>query len=77
MATINRLHCILSISSSFTGSVKLKGIVLVGGEDDHHPKELRLFKNRPPLGFDDLRGEPDQSLQLARESNGTVEYPVK
>ncbi len=66
-----------NIPSSFTGSVKLKGVVLIGGEDEYHPKELRLFKNRPPLGFDDLRGEPDQSIQLSRDTAGTLEYPVK
>ena len=27
---------------SFTGSVKLKGVVVIGGEDEQHPKELRL-----------------------------------
>ena len=26
----------------FTGSVKLKGVVVIGGEDEYHPKELRL-----------------------------------
>lgn len=26
----------------FTGSVKLKGVVLIGGEDEQHPRELRL-----------------------------------
>ncbi|XP_064383353.1 PITH domain-containing protein 1-like [Halichondria panicea] len=67
----------LLIYVPFTGSVKLKGVVLIGGEDEYHPRELRLFKNRPPLGFDDLRGEPDQSIQLSRDTAGTLEYPVK
>ena len=26
----------------FTGSVKLKGVVVIGGEDEQHPKELKL-----------------------------------
>ena len=26
----------------FTGSVKLKGVVVIGGEDEHHPRELQL-----------------------------------
>ncbi len=61
----------------FTGSIKLKGVVLIGGEDEYHPRELRLFKNRPALGFDDIQGEPDQLIQLSRDSTGTLEYPVK
>ena len=36
------------------------------------------FKNRPPLGFDELAGEPDQALQLSRDSSrDSIEYPVK
>lgn len=70
-------HILFVVTSRFTGSVKLKGVVLIGGEEDYHPRELRLFKNRPALGFDDVRGEPDQRLQLSRDSTGTVEYPVK
>lgn len=27
---------------SFTGSVKLKGVIIIGGEDDTHPSEMRL-----------------------------------
>ena len=65
------------LCSRFTGSVKLKGVVLIGGENEHHPRELRLFKNRPPLGFDALQGESDQSIQLSQDSTGTLEYPVK
>lgn len=69
--------CTFVAASRFTGSVKLKGVVLIGGEDDYHPRELRLFKNRPALGFDDIQGEPDQCIQLSRDTTGTVEYPVK
>ena len=32
----------LSHHLSFTGSVKLKSLVIIGGEDEQHPRELRL-----------------------------------
>ena len=30
------------VSIRFTGSVKLKGILLVGGEEEQHPRQLKL-----------------------------------
>lgn len=35
------------------------------------------FKNRPPLGFDELQGEPEQTLQLVQDHDASVEYKVK
>ena len=35
-------YCVAVCCSSFTGNVKLKGVVVIGGEDEQHPKELRL-----------------------------------
>jgi hypothetical protein len=35
------------------------------------------FKNRPPLGFDEVRGKADQTLQLIEDSDGSVEYKLK
>lgn len=31
------------LSFSFTGSVKLKGIIISGEDDDSHPAEIRLW----------------------------------
>ena len=36
----------------FTGNVKLKGLIVMGGEDGTHPAKVRLFKNRPHMTFD-------------------------
>uniref|UniRef100_A0A1B0CV69 PITH domain-containing protein n=1 Tax=Lutzomyia longipalpis TaxID=7200 RepID=A0A1B0CV69_LUTLO len=36
----------------FTGNVKLKGIIVMGADDETHPNKLRLFKNRPKMTFD-------------------------
>ncbi len=80
----------------FTGNMKLKGLVLFGGEGGQHPNELRLygmdtitvsssytiiitlsFKNRPPLGFDQLGGEPDQVIPVTRDNSASIDYPLK
>ncbi|XP_067949317.1 PITH domain-containing protein 1-like [Watersipora subatra] len=61
----------------FAGSVKLRGVSLIGGEEDTHPKSLRLFKNRPNMTFDETGSTPDQEFELTRDESGTVEYSIK
>ncbi|XP_017778796.1 PREDICTED: PITH domain-containing protein GA19395 [Nicrophorus vespilloides] len=61
----------------FTGNIKLKGIILVGGEDDSHPAKMRLFKNRPQMNFDDIACVADQEFELHHDTNGTLEYSTK
>ena len=61
----------------FSGNVKLKGIIVIGAEDGQHPGKMRLFKNRPHLTFDEVRGKPDQEFELVRDDSGAVEYPTK
>ncbi|XP_044853937.1 PITH domain-containing protein 1 [Mauremys mutica] len=61
----------------FTGNVKLKGIIVMGEDDDTHPSEMRLFKNVPHMSFDDTAREPDQMFSLNRDLTGELEYPTK
>ncbi|KAG2461163.1 RL11 protein, partial [Polypterus senegalus] len=65
------------VKSKFIGSVKLKGIIVIGDDDESHPSELRLFKNIPCMSFDDAVREPDQAFRLNRDVLGELEYPVK
>lgn len=37
-----KLHT--TLSSRFTGCVKLKGVMLIGGEDEHHPRQMKLWE---------------------------------
>jgi len=67
----------LLINIPFTGNVKLKGVIIIGGEEDTHPDEVRLFKNRSNMTFDDAKAEPDQKFSLVRDPDGTVEYKTK
>merc|ERR550532_1680534 len=61
----------------FTGQVKLKGIIVVGGEDDMHPSEMKLYKNRPNMTFDDAGAEPEQTFEMHPDPNGVMEYATK
>ncbi len=62
----------------FTGSVKLKGLVVVGGEDGTGPDKMRLFKNRPHMTFDDASSaKPDQEFDVVRDDDGMVQYATK
>ncbi|KAK7502244.1 hypothetical protein BaRGS_00006608 [Batillaria attramentaria] len=61
----------------FTGSVKLKGIIVIGGEDSTHPSKMRLFKNRPGMTFDDTGLEPEQEFEMNPDPEGVLEYNTK
>ncbi|KAL5280887.1 PITHD1 family protein [Megaselia abdita] len=67
----------LLINIPFTGNVKLKGIIIIGADDETHPKRLRIFKNRPKMTFDDTGCCPEQEFELNRDTNGTLEYATK
>ncbi|TMS18688.1 Acyl-protein thioesterase 2 [Larimichthys crocea] len=60
----------------FTGSVKLKGIIISGEDDDSHPAEIRLYKNIPQMSFDDTGREPEQAFRLNRDPLAELEYPT-
>ncbi|ELU18875.1 hypothetical protein CAPTEDRAFT_20036 [Capitella teleta] len=61
----------------FTGNVKLKGVIVIGGEDNFHPSEMKLYKNRPNMTFDDAASAPDQEFEMQPDRTGTLEYTVK
>lgn len=61
----------------FTGNIKLKGITIIGANDNSHPNKVRLFKNRPKLSFDDAASKPDEEFNVERNPNGEIEYPLK
>lgn len=61
----------------FTGNVKLKGVIIMGEDDDSHPSEMRLYKNIPQMSFDDTEREPEQTFSLNRDITGELEYATK
>jgi hypothetical protein len=67
----------LLLNIPFLGSVKLKGVIIIGGEDDSHPSVMKLYKNRPTMTFDDAGSEADQEFQLSHDYTGEIEYDTK
>lgn len=61
----------------FTGNVKLKGIVVIGGEDDTHPAAMKLYKNRPHMTFDEASLQADQEFEMQPDRTGDIDYHVK
>lgn len=58
----------------FTGNIKLKGIRVIGANEDSHPKQVKLYKNRPKMTFDDVSAIPDQYFELEKDLTGSIEY---
>jgi len=67
----------LLINIPFTGNVKLKGLIVMGGEDGTHPSKVRLFKNRPHMTFDAAAAKADQEFELVQDDEGVIEYAPK
>lgn len=67
----------LLFNFSFTGSVKLKGIIVIGGGGDSDPSSLKVFKNVAPLTFDDVQRAPDQAFELQHDGEGVLEYETR
>ncbi|XP_050588185.1 PITH domain-containing protein GA19395 isoform X2 [Bombus affinis] len=61
----------------FTGNIKLKGLIIIGGEDDLYPDKVKLYKNRPHMTFDDVATEPEQEFELCVDTMGVHEYSLK
>lgn len=61
----------------FSGTVKLKSLVLIGPDDQSHPFSVKLYKNKPFMTYDMRSLECDQEVSLARDPEGRVAYPLK
>ena len=61
----------------FTGNIKLKGLIIMGGSEGYHPSKVKLFKNRPHMTFDDAQSKCDQEFELVQDNDGTIEYATK
>ncbi|KAK1120822.1 hypothetical protein K0M31_011026 [Melipona bicolor] len=61
----------------FTANIKLKGLIIIGGENNLHPNKVKLYKNRPRMTFDDVTIEPEQEFELCVDTNGIHEYSPK
>jgi hypothetical protein len=68
----------LIIHINFNGTTKLRSIVIAAPDDGHAPKNVKLFINRPTIGFSEAEDEnPAQSLDLTQEQLSGQPIPLK
>ena len=67
----------LLFNFKFDGNVKLKSIIVIGGDDDLEPTKLKIFMNKEGLTFDDVTRTADQEIELVSDPTGDVQYPLK
>eukprot|EP00294_Goniomonas_avonlea_P009671 CAMPEP_0114541650 /NCGR_PEP_ID=MMETSP0114-20121206/1416_1 /TAXON_ID=31324 /ORGANISM="Goniomonas sp, Strain m" /LENGTH=210 /DNA_ID=CAMNT_0001725897 /DNA_START=8 /DNA_END=640 /DNA_ORIENTATION=+ len=68
----------LIIVIPFTGLMRLKSIVIVGGPGDECPSSVKLFANREDIDFDTAEDLPPlQTIELAPQQTVEMEYPLK
>lgn len=67
----------LLINIPFSGSVKLKSIVVIGANDETHPAKIKLFKNKPFMTFDQITVPCEQEIELIQDPDGLIAYPLK
>lgn len=62
----------------FDGSVKLKAICIIGGEEGRSPSKLKVYTNRDNLDFEAVSTlQPVQEWELIENRNGQMEYPTQ
>lgn len=59
----------LLIHVKFTAAAKLRSIVIAAPNDENAPKHVKLFTNRPTIGFSEAEEEgPVQAFELTEEN---------
>jgi len=66
----------LIIHIPFTGAIKLKSIIILGGNGGQAPSKLKIFTNRDDIDFSNVSDiSPVQEWDLVEA--GEIEYPTK
>ncbi|KAJ2918444.1 hypothetical protein MD484_g1913, partial [Candolleomyces efflorescens] len=61
----------------FTGSIRLRSLLIKAGPGDQTPSKIVLYANQPNLDFDEVNERtPSQEFELP-QSNEVGEYPLK
>eukprot|EP01113_Clastostelium_recurvatum_P045257 TRINITY_DN7753_c0_g1_i2.p1 TRINITY_DN7753_c0_g1~~TRINITY_DN7753_c0_g1_i2.p1 ORF type:complete len:214 (+),score=51.79 TRINITY_DN7753_c0_g1_i2:35-643(+) len=68
----------LLVHIPFTGVVKLKSIVVIGGEDGTAPSKMRVFTNRDDIDFSTVNDVvPVQAWDIHEDTRGAIEYTTR
>ncbi|KAI1722854.1 PITH domain-containing protein [Ditylenchus destructor] len=61
----------------FKGHVKVSGIAICGNLDDSHPANVRIFKDKDNMSFDEVSTmKPIQEMQLKQDDAAQIDYPL-
>lgn len=53
----------LLVHLNFTSAVRVHSIALQGPADGHAPKDVRLFRNRPTIGFAEAEDDAPEQVR--------------
>eukprot|EP00920_Eleutheroschizon_duboscqi_P020344 GHVT01048303.1.p1 GENE.GHVT01048303.1~~GHVT01048303.1.p1 ORF type:complete len:206 (-),score=51.10 GHVT01048303.1:246-863(-) len=68
----------LLVQVPFISPCSVCSLAVIGGDDGRAPKRVRIFANRDDLDFSNVEeGVPVQSLDLAVDFHGAINYPLK
>ena len=65
------------LNHRFTGNVKLKSIAILGGENEYHPRSMKIYKNIVNMTLDQTAKHPDQEFELPRDYVDVLRLPTK
>jgi len=66
------------ISISLTSPTKLTSVTVIGGSNGTSPQSVRLFANADPGAFNIVHEiDPTQTIDLAEDFCGTIQYPLR
>jgi len=68
----------LIIHIPFTGAIKLKSIIISGGDQGSSPKQMKIFTNREDIDFSNANEvKPVQEWDLHEDFKAQFEYPTR
>jgi len=66
------------LRASFTASVKLKSVMIVGGTEGTSPRKMKVYTNRDDIDFSTVGvAKPVQEWDLIEDFRAEAEYPTK